>query len=47
MVVIISSKGKIIFLEMEKFQRWTTSRDLEWVLQVSIFDLLDVQLSMI
>jgi hypothetical protein len=30
MVVTFFNRGKIIFLEMEKFQKWTTNRDLEW-----------------
>jgi hypothetical protein len=30
MVVILSNRGKIIFSKMEKIQKWTTSRDLEW-----------------
>jgi hypothetical protein len=30
MLVILSSRGKIIFSEMEKFQRWMTNRDLKW-----------------
>jgi len=30
MVVIFFNRGNIIFLQMEKFQKWTTNRDLEW-----------------
>jgi hypothetical protein len=31
MVVIFFYRGKIIFLEMEKFQWWIAKRDMEWV----------------
>ncbi len=47
MVVIFSNKGKIIFLEMEKFQRWIIGRDIEWACHLDIFCLLDMQLSLI
>ncbi len=47
MVMIISGRKKMIFSEMEKFQRWTTNRDLEWAWDVDVFGLLDVQLSLI
>jgi len=30
MVVTIFDRRKIIFSEMEKFQRWIVNRDLEW-----------------
>ncbi len=29
-------RSKIIFLEMEKFQKWKTSRDLEWAWHVNL-----------
>jgi NOL1/NOP2/fmu family ribosome biogenesis protein len=45
MVVTLSNRGKVIFLEMEKFQRWIVGRDIEWAHHVDIFDLLDAQLN--
>ncbi len=40
MVVILFGKGKIIFSEMEKFQRWIVRRDLKWAWHVNVFSLL-------
>jgi hypothetical protein len=45
MVVTLSSRGKIIFLEMENFQRLTIGKDLEWAWHINVCSLLDVQLS--
>jgi hypothetical protein len=47
MVVTIFDKRKIIFLKMEKIQRWIDGRDLEWARHVGIFYLLDMQLNLI
>jgi hypothetical protein len=30
---------------MDKFQRWTTKKDVEWAKQVGVFSLLNIQLS--
>jgi hypothetical protein len=45
MVVTLSSRGKIIFSKMEKFQRLTIGKDLEWAWHINVYSLLDVQLS--
>jgi hypothetical protein len=42
MVMTLSGRGKIILLEMEKFQRWIVRRDVEWVQHIDIFNLLGV-----
>jgi hypothetical protein len=47
MVVTLFGRKKIIFSNMEKFQRWTTDRDLEWARHVNISNLLNVYLSLI
>lgn len=39
MVVTFFGRGKINFLKMETFQRWTTSRDLEWAQHVNVSNL--------
>jgi hypothetical protein len=33
--------------QMEKFQKWITSRNLKWTQQVGIFGLLDMELNLI
>jgi hypothetical protein len=45
MVVTIFDKGKIIFLEMEKFQRWIIGRNLGWARHINVSNLLNMQLS--
>jgi hypothetical protein len=45
MVVTLSSKGKIIFSEMENFQRWTIGKDLEQAWHVGVSSLLDMNLN--
>jgi hypothetical protein len=45
MVVNFSSKGKIIFSKMDKFQQWIPKRDVEWAKHVGTFGLLSMQMS--
>ncbi len=45
MVVIISSKGKIIFSKMEKIQRWIVDKELEWAWHIDVSSLLDMELN--
>jgi hypothetical protein len=42
MVVIFSSKRKIIFSEMDKFKWWILERDVEWGKHINIFRLLNI-----
>jgi hypothetical protein len=45
MVVIFSSRRKIIFLEMEKFQWWIARKDVKWAQHIDVSGLLGMYLS--
>jgi hypothetical protein len=47
MVVTFFGKGRIIFLQMDKFQWWIIRKDVEWAKHVVIFDIFSVQLNLI
>jgi GTP-binding protein EngB required for normal cell division len=47
MIMTISSKCKVVFTKMDKFQQWVVRKDAQWAKQVGIFGLLNIQLTLI
>lgn len=47
MLVTLRGRSKVVFTEMDKFERWVRGRVVHWAKQVGVFAFLYIQLTLI